>query len=102
MAAITGLRYSKASELVAFSCDDLSIWGASLAHQGISQRGDPKTIFQQRSIYKSLVKGRNGGASELVAFSCDDLSIRVIDLETRKLVREFWGCVGPTNSLALL
>jgi U3 small nucleolar RNA-associated protein 21 len=35
--------------------------------------------------------------SELVAFSCDDLSIRVVDLETRKLVREFWGCVGQVN-----
>ncbi|KAJ5469430.1 hypothetical protein N7539_009048 [Penicillium diatomitis] len=35
--------------------------------------------------------------SDLVAFSCDDLSIRVVDLETRKLVREFWGCVGQVN-----
>ncbi|KAJ5335447.1 Small-subunit processome Utp21 [Penicillium brevicompactum] len=40
---------------------------------------------------------RYNKASELVAFSCDDLSIRVIDLETRKLVREFWGCVGQVN-----
>jgi WD40 repeat protein len=40
---------------------------------------------------------RYSKASELVAFSCDDLSIRVIDLETRKLVREFWGCVGQVN-----
>lgn len=40
---------------------------------------------------------RYSKASELVAFSCDDLSIRVVDLETRKLVREFWGCVGQVN-----
>lgn len=40
---------------------------------------------------------RYSKTSELVAFSCDDLSIRVIDLETRKLVREFWGCVGQVN-----
>ncbi|KAJ5624723.1 Small-subunit processome Utp21 [Penicillium lagena] len=40
---------------------------------------------------------RYSKGSELVAFSCDDLSIRVIDLETRKLVREFWGCVGQVN-----
>lgn len=40
---------------------------------------------------------RYNKASELVAFSCDDLSIRVIDLQTRKLVREFWGCVGQVN-----
>ncbi|KAJ5241925.1 uncharacterized protein N7469_000252 [Penicillium citrinum] len=40
---------------------------------------------------------RYSKSSELVAFSCDDLSIRVVDLETRKLVREFWGCVGQVN-----
>lgn len=40
---------------------------------------------------------RYSKTSELVALSCDDLSIRVIDLETRKLVREFWGCVGQVN-----
>lgn len=40
---------------------------------------------------------RYSKTSELAAFSCDDLSIRVIDLETRKLVREFWGCVGQVN-----
>ncbi|KAL8922540.1 MAG: hypothetical protein Q9172_003521 [Xanthocarpia lactea] len=34
---------------------------------------------------------------DLVAFSCDDLSIRVIDLETKKLVRELWGCLGQIN-----
>ncbi|KAJ6021676.1 hypothetical protein N7540_007180 [Penicillium herquei] len=40
---------------------------------------------------------RYSKTSELAAFSCDDLSIRVVDLETRKLVREFWGCVGQVN-----
>lgn len=40
---------------------------------------------------------RYNSSSELVAFSCDDLSIRVVDIETRKVVREFWGCVGQIN-----
>lgn len=40
---------------------------------------------------------RYSNTSELIAFSCDDLSIRVVDIETRKLVREFWGCVGQVN-----
>ncbi|OJJ45539.1 hypothetical protein ASPZODRAFT_69675 [Penicilliopsis zonata CBS 506.65] len=40
---------------------------------------------------------RFSSTSELVAFSCDDLSIRVVDIETRKLVRELWGCVGQVN-----
>jgi U3 small nucleolar RNA-associated protein 21 len=33
-------------------------------------------------------------ASDLVALSCDDSSIRVVDIETKKLVRELWGCSG--------
>ncbi|KKK14604.1 hypothetical protein P175DRAFT_0502723 [Aspergillus ochraceoroseus IBT 24754] len=43
---------------------------------------------------------RYNSASELVAFSCDDLSIRVVDMETRKIVRELWGCVGQINDFA--
>ncbi|KAI9676659.1 MAG: hypothetical protein M1829_002976 [Trizodia sp. TS-e1964] len=33
-------------------------------------------------------------SSDLIAVSCDDLSIRVVDTETKRLIREFWGCVG--------
>ncbi|PYH92773.1 Utp21-domain-containing protein [Aspergillus ellipticus CBS 707.79] len=40
---------------------------------------------------------RSNRTNELVAFSCDDLSIRVVDVETRKVIREFWGCVGQIN-----
>ncbi|KKA21073.1 WD repeat protein [Rasamsonia emersonii CBS 393.64] len=40
---------------------------------------------------------RYSNASELVAFSCDDHSIRVVDVETKKIVREFWGCRGQIN-----
>ncbi|MCJ1383374.1 hypothetical protein MMC17_006487 [Xylographa soralifera] len=36
-------------------------------------------------------------ASDLIALTCDDLSIRVVDIETRKLVRELWGCVGQIS-----
>ncbi|KAE8348432.1 Utp21 specific WD40 associated putative domain-containing protein [Aspergillus coremiiformis] len=43
---------------------------------------------------------RYSSTSELVAFSCDDLSIRVVDMETRKVVREFWGCVGQVNDFS--
>ncbi|MCJ1458999.1 hypothetical protein MMC28_009376 [Mycoblastus sanguinarius] len=35
--------------------------------------------------------------SDLIALSCDDLSIRVVDTETKKLVRELWGCLGQIN-----
>ncbi|KAI1298049.1 WD repeat domain-containing protein [Xylaria venustula] len=36
-------------------------------------------------------------ASDLIAFSCDDGSIRVVDIETRQTIREFWGCQGKIN-----
>lgn len=29
--------------------------------------------------------------NNLMAVACDDLGIRVIDIETQKVVREFWG-----------
>ncbi|KIX02830.1 uncharacterized protein Z518_08773 [Rhinocladiella mackenziei CBS 650.93] len=32
--------------------------------------------------------------SGLLALSCDDLCLRIVDIETRKTVRELWGCVG--------
>lgn len=44
---------------------------------------------------------RYSSSSDLIAFSCDDLSIRVIDMETKKLVRELWGCVGQVNDFCI-
>ncbi|EEP77716.1 conserved hypothetical protein [Uncinocarpus reesii 1704] len=44
---------------------------------------------------------RYSDSSDLIAFSCDDLSIRVIDMETKKLVRELWGCVGQVNDFCI-
>lgn len=35
--------------------------------------------------------------SDLIALSCDDSSIRVIDIETKKLVRELFGCKGAVT-----
>jgi U3 small nucleolar RNA-associated protein 21 len=29
--------------------------------------------------------------NDLLAVVCDDLGIRVVDLETKKIIREFWG-----------
>ncbi|KIW17197.1 hypothetical protein PV08_04388 [Exophiala spinifera] len=37
---------------------------------------------------------RYNPSSGLLALSCDDLCIRIIDIESRKIVRELWGCVG--------
>lgn len=38
--------------------------------------------------------------SDLIALSCDDLSIRVVDSETKKLVRELWGCLGQVSDFS--
>ncbi|RAH73591.1 rRNA-processing protein UTP21 [Aspergillus aculeatinus CBS 121060] len=43
---------------------------------------------------------RYSRTSELVALGCDDLSIRVVDVETRKVIREFWGCTGQINDFS--
>ncbi|GME63450.1 WD repeat containing protein [Neofusicoccum parvum] len=40
---------------------------------------------------------RYHSSSDLIAFSCSDSSIRVIDIETKKLVRELFGCQGRIN-----
>jgi U3 small nucleolar RNA-associated protein 21 len=36
-------------------------------------------------------------SNDLIALSCDDLSIRVVDIETKKTIRELWGCKGAIN-----
>jgi len=38
-----------------------------------------------------IVSIRYHTENDLLAVVCDDLGIRVIDLETKKVVREFWG-----------
>lgn len=37
--------------------------------------------------------------SNLVAFACDDNSIRVVDMETKKTIREFWGPTDTINDI---
>ncbi|KAK3056111.1 hypothetical protein LTS18_011724, partial [Coniosporium uncinatum] len=43
---------------------------------------------------------RHHRPSDLIALSCDDSSIRVVDMETKKLVRELWGCKGKVSDFA--
>ncbi|KAI1083398.1 WD domain-containing protein [Whalleya microplaca] len=43
---------------------------------------------------------RYHAANDLIAFSCDDNSIRVVDIETKQTIREFWGCQGKINDFA--
>jgi len=42
----------------------------------------------------AIISSQYHRPSDLIALSCDDLSIRIVDTETKKLVRELWGCLG--------
>ncbi|KIY00840.1 uncharacterized protein Z520_03506 [Fonsecaea multimorphosa CBS 102226] len=42
---------------------------------------------------------RYNPVSGLLALSCDDLCIRIVDIETHKVVRELWGCIGQIYDL---
>ena len=48
----------------------------------------------------SVLRMKYNSVSNLIALSCDDLCIRIVDIETRRVVRELWGCVGQVNDLA--
>ena len=39
-----------------------------------------------------IIACRYHPGSDLIAFACDDHSIRVVDIETKQTIREFWGC----------
>ena len=52
-------------------------------------------LLQELDWSLTSIRGmRYHRASDLIAMSCDDGSIRVVDSETRKLVRELWGAKG--------
>ncbi|RMZ81906.1 hypothetical protein DV738_g2032, partial [Chaetothyriales sp. CBS 135597] len=38
--------------------------------------------------------------SNLLGLSCDDLCVRVVDIESHRIVRQLWGCVGQINDLS--
>ncbi|KAG6036507.1 hypothetical protein E4U41_005638 [Claviceps citrina] len=42
---------------------------------------------------------RYHAANNLLAFACNDLSIRIVDLETKKTIREFWGAQESINDI---
>jgi U3 small nucleolar RNA-associated protein 21 len=42
---------------------------------------------------------RYHASNNLLAFACDDMSIRIVDMETKKTIREFWGPEDSINDL---
>ena len=85
--AVTGLMVDNLNQTV-FSCSldgKLKFWnfaGGLLVHE------------IDWSAMTAITAARHHRQSNLIALCCDDLSIRVVDTETRKLIRELWGCVG--------
>lgn len=51
------------------------------------------------SPMSAIIASRYHKQNDLIVLSCDDLSIRVIDTETKRLVRELWGCLGQISDL---
>lgn len=47
----------------------------------------------------SVTAMRYHAANDLIALTCDDLSIRIVDIETKKTIRELWGCQGGINDI---
>ena len=84
---VTGIMVDNLNKTV-FSCGldgKIKFWnfGTGILHHEIDWY--PMTAITASRIHRQ---------NDLIALTCDDLSIRVIDVETRKLVRELWGCVG--------
>jgi U3 small nucleolar RNA-associated protein 21 len=53
------------------------------------------TLLHELDWSLTSIRGlRYHRSTDLVALSCDDSSIRVVDIVTKKLVRELWGCSG--------
>ncbi|KIW91549.1 uncharacterized protein Z519_07515 [Cladophialophora bantiana CBS 173.52] len=52
-------------------------------------------VLERKSLDSAVPTAiRYNPVSGLLALSCDDLCIRIVDIETRRVVRELWGCIG--------
>ncbi|RKF63190.1 U3 small nucleolar RNA-associated protein 21-like protein [Erysiphe neolycopersici] len=62
---------------------------------------DFRTGFLMDEISWSSVTAIAGiryySSNDLIAVVCQDLCIRIIDVETKKTIRELWGCQGSVN-----
>lgn len=79
---ITGLASDNISRYLISSSVDrtIKIWNM--------KKGD---LIHTITLESPIVAIRFLRENELLAVVCDDLGIRVIDIQTYKIVREFWG-----------
>ncbi|PHH77148.1 hypothetical protein CDD82_3649 [Ophiocordyceps australis] len=59
------------------------------------------TLLEQLdwSPMTSPILCRYQASSNLVAFACDDMSIRIVDMDTKKTIRELWGPRDTINDV---
>ena len=83
---ITGLVVDNLNQnLVSTSLDgSIIFWDFSTGRQ----------VHKLRLTSSTATAMRYNAVSGLVALACDDLAIRVLDMETKKFVRELWGSAG--------
>jgi U3 small nucleolar RNA-associated protein 21 len=89
--AITGIVVDNLNQTVFSSSLDGTVIFWDFATGKIAKRLTVPSAAALRIRYNSV--------SNLIASSCDDLSIRIIDIESHRIVRELWGCVGQINDL---
>lgn len=92
-AAVTGLVVDSLNKTIISSSRDgkLKFWDFATGHLLDELDWAPMT---------RLVSLRYHPASDLLAATCDDGCIRVVDTETKKTIRELWGCAGGINDVA--
>ncbi len=58
------------------------------------------TLLDTINVGSGITLFKYNRGSELLALACDDLSIKILDTETKKLVRELWGHDNRITSFA--
>ncbi|CAH0048688.1 unnamed protein product [Clonostachys solani] len=88
--AVTGIIVDSMNKMVISSSEDgkVKFWDF-LTGNLVEQIDWTLTCFPTAARYHP--------GSNLVAFSCSNMSIKVVDMETKKVIREFWGPQDAIN-----
>ena len=89
--AVTGIVVDNLNQTVVSSSIDGSIIFWDFATGRIARR--------LKLPFAAALSMKYNSVSNLLALSCDDLCIRIIDVESQRIVRELWGCLGQINDL---
>ncbi|KAL9109926.1 MAG: hypothetical protein Q9227_005449 [Pyrenula ochraceoflavens] len=84
--AITGIVIESLNRFVISSSLDGSV--------RVWDFGTGKLVTEMQPSTSPVTGLRYNPTSDLVSISSDDLCIRLLDIETKRIVRELWGCSG--------